>query len=101
MKTAIKREKGELWSYLSNMQLFLQGMQICLEPQNYGQYTMKTAKKHENDAFLVISLKHIRVLKRHANPPRTKKMSEITHKNDHKTRKRQVFGHNSQTCIGS
>jgi hypothetical protein len=49
---------------------------------------MKTAIKGENDEFLVISLKHLRVLSRLANPPETQKLWAITHENDHKTRKR-------------
>src|SRR3954467_3992323 len=59
---------------------------------------MKTAIKCKNGEFLVISLKHIRVLLRHANPAETQKLWAITHENDHKTRKRRVFRHNSQTC---
>ena len=45
---------------------------------------MKTAIKRENDEFLVISLKHVRVLSRHANPAETQKLWAITHENDHK-----------------
>src|SRR4051812_15588544 len=52
---------------------------------------MKTAIKHENDDFLPISLKHVRVLTRHANPHGTQKLWAITHENVHKTRKRRVF----------
>src|SRR4051812_22410552 len=33
------------------------------------------------------------------NPPRTLKLCAITHENDHRTRKRQLFGHTTQTCI--
>ena len=53
---------------------------------------MKTAIKHENSEFLVISLKHVTVLSRHANPAKTQKLWAITDENDHKTRKRRVFG---------
>ena len=35
----------------------------------------------------------------HANPTGTQKLWVITHENDHQTRKRRVFCHNSQTCI--
>ena len=35
---------------------------------------MKAVVKCENDEFLVISLKHVRVLTRYANPPRTQKL---------------------------
>jgi hypothetical protein len=35
---------------------------------------MKAVVKCENDEFLVISLKHVRVLMRHANTPRTQKI---------------------------
>src|SRR3954465_13620431 len=40
---------------------------------------MKTAIKRENGEFLVISLKHVRVLSRHANPAETQKLWAITH----------------------
>ena len=53
---------------------------------------MKTAIKRENGEFLIISLKHVRVLSRHANPAETQKLWAITHENDHKTRKRRVLG---------
>src|SRR3954462_12879701 len=53
---------------------------------------MKTAIKHENDEFLLISLKHVRFLTRHANPHGTQKLRAIIHENDHKTRKRRVIG---------
>ena len=62
---------------------------------------MKTAIKQENYEFLVIYLKHVRVLPRHANPTGTQKPWAMTHENDHKTQKRRVFGHNSQTCVVS
>jgi hypothetical protein len=62
---------------------------------------MKTAIKHGNNELLVISLKHVTGLTGLANPHGTQKLWEITHENGQKTRKRQVFGHNSQTCIGS
>src|SRR3954469_24330377 len=42
------------------------------------------AIKRENDDFLVISLKHISVLTRHANPPGSQKLQAITHENDQK-----------------
>src|SRR3954468_22566748 len=53
---------------------------------------MKTAIKRENGEFLVISLKHIRVLSRHANPPETQKLWAITHKNGHKHEKDEFLG---------
>src|SRR3954468_20662697 len=62
---------------------------------------MKTAIKRENCEFLVISLKNVKVLSRHANPAETQKLWAITHENDHKTRKRRVFSHISQKCNGS
>src|SRR3954469_10060466 len=61
---------------------------------------MKTALKRENNESLVITLKHVSILTSHANPPETPKLWAIAHENGHKTRKRRVFGHNSQTCIG-
>ena len=62
---------------------------------------MKTAIKRENDEFLVISIKRVTELTGLANLLGTQKQWEITHENGQKTRKRRVFGHNSQTCIGS
>ena len=62
---------------------------------------MKTARKHENDMFLDIYLKHVMSHTSHANLPRSQKLWAITHANGQKTRKRRVFDHNSQTCIRS
>src|SRR4051812_8226340 len=53
---------------------------------------MKTAIKREKGEFLVISLKHVRVLSRHANPAETQKLWAITHENDHKTRNDEFLG---------
>ena len=39
---------------------------------------MKTAIKRENGEFLVISVKHVTVLSRHANPAETQKLWAIT-----------------------
>ena len=89
------------FSYLINMSQSLRGMQIPLEPKNCGQYLVKTTIKHENDKFMLITLKHVSGLKVDVNRPGTIKLWAITHENDHKTRKRQAFGHNSQTCIRS
>src|SRR3954466_9490639 len=77
------------------------GLANPLGTQKQWEITHKTSVKHENDEFLLICHKHVRVLTRHANPPGTQKLWAITHENDHKTRKRQAFGHNSQTCIRS
>ena len=62
---------------------------------------MKTAAERENDEFLVITLKHVLGLRIVVNPPRVPKQCPIAHENGRKTRKRRVFGHISQTCIGS
>ena len=40
----------------------LRAIQIPIEPQNRGQLLMKTAIKHQNDEFLVITLKHVNFL---------------------------------------
>src|SRR3954463_678978 len=61
---------------------------------------MKTTIKRENHEFLDISLTHVRGLMDHANCHGTPKMWAIAHENGHKTRKRLVFGHKAQTCIG-
>src|SRR3954464_5193187 len=53
---------------------------------------MKTAIKRENGEFLVISLKHVRVLSRHANPADTQKLWAITRENDHKIRNDEFLG---------
>ena len=55
---------------------------------------MKTTIIRENDDCLVMTLKHV-------NHLGTAKLLAIAHENGHKTRKQRVFGHNSQTCIGS
>ena len=51
----------------------------------------ETALKRKKDEFLVITLKHV-------NHPKTPKPWAITHENDHKTQKRIVLAHTSQTC---
>ena len=62
---------------------------------------MKMAIKHENDEFLVITLKHVSSLMVLVNRPRIPKLWLIANEHGHKARKRRVFGHNSQTCIRS
>ena len=57
--------------------------------------------KHENDEFLVITLKHVSGLKVDVNRPGTPKQWAIDHENVHKTRKQRVSGHISQTGKGS
>jgi hypothetical protein len=54
-------------------------MQIPIEPQNCGQYLMKTAIKRENAEFLVITLKHVSGVMSHVNFPRTPKLWAIAH----------------------
>src|SRR3954468_20616899 len=75
----------------------------CKSPGTPKQWEilMKTVIKRENDEFLVISIKHVAGLIGLANPLGTQKQWEITHEKGQKTRKRRVFGHNSETCIGS
>ena len=58
---------------------------------------MKTTIKHENDKFLVITLKHVPGLKVDVNRPGTIKLWAIAHENGHKMRKLRVFGHISPT----
>ena len=62
---------------------------------------MKTALKRENDKFLAMTLKPISGLIGLGNRPNSAKLWAITHQNGPKTRKRQVFSHDSQTCSGS
>ena len=47
--------------------------------------------KHENDEFLVITLKHVSFLKVAVNRPRTIKLWAIAHENNHKSGKLRVF----------
>src|SRR3954462_10773983 len=47
---------------------------------------MKMTRKHENDDFLGITLKHVPGLKVALNNPRTIKLWAIAHENGHKTR---------------
>src|SRR3954470_22377751 len=62
---------------------------------------MKTATKHENDEFLVISFQHVSGRKVTVNRPRTPKQWAIAHENVHETRKQRVSGHIFPTCIRS
>src|SRR5215216_5554080 len=62
---------------------------------------MKTAIKHENDEFLVISLKHVSGVKVVVNRHGTPKLWAIANENDHKTRKLRVFSHIYQKFNGS
>ena len=61
-------------------------MYIALEHQNYGKFLMKMAIKHENDEFLVITLKHVSGLTVIVNCPRSPKEWAIVHENSHKTK---------------
>src|SRR3954468_19714031 len=61
---------------------------------------MKTATKHENGEFLVISFQHVSGRKVMVNRPRTPKLWAIAHENGHKTRKRRVSGHIFQHVSG-
>src|SRR3954467_13594587 len=105
---AIAYENGhktrKLWVFGPNSQTCIGSLKPRKSPRNSancGQYLMKTTIKRENDEFLVITLKHVSGLTSHANRPGTRKIWAIAHENGHKTRKLQVFGPNSQTCIGS
>ena len=62
---------------------------------------MKTAKNWENDKFLHMPLKHVSGLTGLVNRLVTLKPWAIAHENVQKLRKRPVFGHTSETCIGS
>ena len=59
-------------------------MQIQLVPKLWA-ITHKNGHKHENDEFLVISLKHVSGLKVDVNRPGTQKLWAIAHENSHKT----------------
>src|SRR3954465_8918665 len=55
---------------------------------------MKMAIKRENNEFLVVILKHV-------NRLGTPNVWTIAHEKGHKMREQRIFGHYSQTCIGS
>ena len=61
---------------------------------------MKTTIKHENDDFLVITLKHVSGLKVDVKRPGTPKLLAIAYENGHK-HKNDEFLVMPQTCIGS
>src|SRR3954452_18159915 len=101
MKTAIKQENDE---FLVISFQHVSGRKVTVNRSRTPKLwaiTHEKAINRENGEFLVISLKPVRILSRHANPAETQELWAITHENDHKTRKRRVFRHNSQTCIGS
>ena len=62
---------------------------------------MKMALKRENDKFLAMTLKPVSGPIGLGNLPRGPKLWAITHENSPKTRKRQVFSHDSQTYLRS
>ena len=62
---------------------------------------MKTALKRENDKFSVMTLKPVSGPIGLGNRPRIPKLWAKTLENSPKMRKRQVFSHDSQTCLWS
>ena len=62
---------------------------------------MKMTIKHENDKFLVITLKNVSGLNVVINRPGTPKPWAIAHENGPKTQKGRVSGHIFPTCIRS
>ena len=60
--------------------------------------THENGHKHKNDELLVITLKNVSGHKVILNRPGTTKLLSIAHENGHITQKRQAFSHNSQTC---
>ena len=62
---------------------------------------MKIAKNWENNKFFHMPLKHVSGLTGPVNRLITLKPWAIANENGQKLRKRPVFGHDSQTCIGS
>ena len=62
---------------------------------------MKTALKGENDKFSVMTLKPVSDLTCLVNRPKPPKLWAIAHENVPKTRKRQGFIYDSQTCVRS
>ena len=62
---------------------------------------MKTTLKRENDKFSALTLKPLTSPIGPENRPRSPKLLAITHENSPKTRKQQVYSHDSQTCLRS
>ena len=62
---------------------------------------MKIAQKRENDKFSAMTRKPISGPMGLGNHPRSPKLWAITNENNPKTRKRQVFSYDSQTCLWS
>jgi hypothetical protein len=62
---------------------------------------MKKDLKCENNVISALTLNHLSGLTRYENRPKTPKLWAIAHENGQKTRKQRVFGHSSQTCLGS
>ena len=60
---------------------------------------MKTALKRENDIFLAMTVISVSGPIGLVNRPGSPKLWAITHENIPKTRKQQVFSHDSQTCL--
>jgi hypothetical protein len=101
MKTAIKRENDEFLVISLKHSRVPMRHANPLGTQKLWAIIMKMTIKHEINDFLVITLKHVSRLKVVVNRPITIKLWEIAHENGHKTRKRRVSGHISQTCKGS
>ena len=62
---------------------------------------MQTTLKGENKKFSDMTLKPVSGSIGLGNRPRSPKLWAITHENNPKTRKRQVFSHDSHTCLRS
>ena len=62
---------------------------------------MKTALKGGNDKFSAMTLKPVPSPIDFGTCPRILKLWDIAHENGPKSRKRQIFSYDSQTCIGS
>ena len=101
MKTAIKREYNE---FLFISLKLISGLTVIVNRPGTPKLwaiAHKMAIKGEYGEFLAISLKLVSGIMVIVNRPGIPKLWVIAHENGHKTRKRQVFGHISQTCIGS
>ena len=62
---------------------------------------MKTSLKRENEKFSAMTLKPVSGPIGLGNLPRSPQFCAITHENGPKTRKRQLFSHDSQSCLTS
>ena len=101
MKMTLKRENDKF----STMTLKPLSGPICLinrpKTPKLWAITHENDSKRENDKFSAMTLKPLSGPIGLGNGPRSPNLWAITHENCPKTRKRQVFSHDSQPCFRS